>query len=52
MTQSNDRQRRLYVGTLEGVCALSSSDGGHNWEQGEMTPLSNAAARLSVSPAE
>ena len=34
----------------EPTIALSTSDGGLTWEQGKMTPLSNAAARLSISP--
>ena len=49
MTQENDTHRKLYVGTLDGVCSVSSSNGGRNWEQGQVTPLDNAAARLSVS---
>ena len=49
MTQGNDTHRKLYVGTLDGVCAVSSSNGGRSWEQGPVTPLDSAAARLSVS---
>ena len=49
MAQGNDTNRKLYVGTLDGVCAVSSSDGGQSWQQGQVTPLTNAAARLSVS---
>jgi photosystem II stability/assembly factor-like uncharacterized protein len=52
MAQGNDRQHKLYVGTLDGVTALSSADGGRTWQQSETTPLANAAARLSVSPAD
>ena len=52
MTQTNDSRRRIYVGTHDGVCALNTSDGGLTWERGKMTPLANAAARLSVSPVE
>jgi photosystem II stability/assembly factor-like uncharacterized protein len=52
MTQDNDSRRRIYVGTHDGVCALNTSDGGLTWERGKMTPLANAAARLSVSPVE
>ncbi len=52
MTQSSDLHRRLYVGTVDGVCALSSYDAGRTWEQGNMTPLDHAAARLSVSASE
>ncbi len=52
MTQENDSRRKIYVGTHDGVCALNTFDGGLTWEQGEMTPLANAAARLSASPVE
>ncbi|MCH7713147.1 MAG: hypothetical protein IIC99_05945 [Chloroflexi bacterium] len=52
MTQGNDLHRRIYVGTHDGVCALNTSDGGITWKRGKMTPLANAAARLSVSPVE
>jgi len=52
MTQDKDSRRRIYVGTHDGVCALNTSDGGLTWERGKMTPLANAAARLSVSPVE
>ena len=52
MAQGDDRQRKLYVGTLDGVSTLSSNDAGRTWEQGKITPLTNAAARLSVSPAD
>lgn len=51
MPDDNDVNRRIYVGTHDGVCALNTFDGGKSWEQGHMTPLANAAARLSVSPA-
>ena len=50
MTQHNDSSRRIYVGTHDGVCTLKSVDGGLSWKQGEITPLANAAARLSVNP--
>lgn len=52
MTQNNDPHRKIYVGTHDGVCALDTSDGGLTWNRGKMTPLANAAARLSVSPVE
>ncbi len=52
MTDEKDSRRRIYVGTHDGVCALNTFDGGLTWEQGEMTPLANAAARLSASPVE
>ena len=44
------RQRhKLYVGMHDGVCTVTSSDGGQTWQQGRITPLAHAAARLSVS---
>lgn len=43
-------QRLIYVGMHDGVCAVSSDDGGETWRQGPVTPLPHAAARLSVSP--
>ena len=52
MTQDKDSSRRIYVGTHDGVCALNTIDGGLTWQQGAVTPLANAAARLSVSPVE
>ena len=52
MTRDKDSSRRIYVGTHDGVCALNTFDGGLTWQQGEMTPLANAAARLSVSPVD
>ncbi len=50
MSNNNDSNRRIYVGTHDGVCALNTDDGGLTWKQGKITPLANAAARLSVSP--
>ncbi len=47
MTQE---RRLIYVGMHDGVCAVSSEDGGKNWRQGPVTPLPHAAARLAVSP--
>ena len=52
MTQANGLHRRLYVGTLDGVCSVSSSDDGRTWQRGPVTSLSHAAARLSASPSE
>ncbi len=49
MAAGDGRHRKLYVGTHDEVCALTSSDGGSTWKQGETTPLTHAAARLSVS---
>ncbi|HZA21752.1 MAG TPA: hypothetical protein VFA32_03980, partial [Dehalococcoidia bacterium] len=46
----NSQNRRLYIGSHDGVCALSSSDGGQTWERSKGTPLSHAAARLTASP--
>lgn len=50
MNKGEDRNRKLYVGMLDGVCAVTSSDGGGTWEKGKTTPLANAASRLSASP--
>jgi len=52
MANDKDLNRRIYVGTHDGVCALNTIDGGLSWEQGDMTPLANAAARLSVNPVD
>ena len=50
------RQRhKLYVGMHDGVCTVTSSDGGETWQQGRITPLAHAAARhveRAVRPAE
>ena len=43
-------QRLIYVGMHDGVCAVSSDDGGKTWRQGPATSLPHAAARVSVSP--
>ena len=51
MTQNNNQHRKLYVGMHDGVSAVTSSDSGRTWEQGTTTALTNAAARLSASPA-
>ena len=42
--------KRIYVGMHDGVCAVTSDDGGKTWEQGPVTQLAHAAARLSASP--
>ena len=47
--QSNNSTRRLYVGMHDGVCAVSSADGGKTWQQSPVQPLAHAAARLSAS---
>ena len=51
MTQTNDQHRKLYVGLHDGVCVVISYDSGLTWTKSEITHLSNAAARLSASPA-
>ena len=48
--QNNDgMERLLYVGMHDGVCAVSSADGGKTWRQSKVQPLPHAAARLSAS---
>ena len=49
MPKVESQNHRLYIGSHDGVCALSSSDGGQTWEQSKDTPLSHAAARLAAS---
>ena len=44
--------RTIYVGMHDGVCAVSSADGGKTWRQGPITPLAHAAARLAASAAQ
>ena len=39
----------IYVGMHDGVCAVSTADGGKTWTQGPVTPLPHAAARLAAS---
>ena len=46
----DSQNHRLYIGSHDGVCALSSSDGGQTWEASKRTPLSHAASRLIASP--
>ena len=43
------QHHKLYVGMHDGVCTVTSSDGGQTWQQGQVTPLGHAVARLSVS---
>ena len=45
------QEARIYVGMHDGVCAVTSSDGGQTWQQQPVTPLAHAAARLSASGA-
>ncbi|PKB78549.1 MAG: hypothetical protein BZY88_17825 [SAR202 cluster bacterium Io17-Chloro-G9] len=49
MQTKNGMQRLLYVGMHDGVCAVSSADGGQTWRQSKVQPLAHAAARLSAS---
>ena len=46
MQQAN---RKLYVGMHDGVCVVTSSDAGRTWQQGQVTQLAHAAARLTAS---
>lgn len=46
------RVKRIYVGMHDGVCAVTSVDGGKSWEQGPVTHLAHAAARLNASLAQ
>ena len=46
----SQEQRLIYVGMHDGVCAVSSNDGGRTWQQGPVTRLPHAAARVAVSP--
>ena len=41
--------KTIYVGMHDGVCAVSSADGGKTWQQGPVTGLAHAAARLAGS---
>ena len=45
----DSQNHRLYIGSHDGVSALSSSDGGKTWEASKRTPLSHAASRLAAS---
>ena len=51
MQQAHHDQHQLYVGMHDGVCAVLSTDRGKTWQQGPVTPLDHAAARLSTSSA-
>ena len=42
--------KTIYVGMHDGVCAVTSEDGGSSWRQGPVTALPHAAARLAASP--
>ena len=44
--------KTIYVGMHDGVCAVTSQDGGSSWQQGPATALPHAAARLAASPAD
>ncbi len=46
------QEKRIYVGMHDGVCAVSSDDGGKTWRQGPVTSLAHAAARLTASPVD
>ncbi len=46
----SQEQLLIYVGMHDGICAVTSADGGTNWNQGPATSLPHAAARVSVSP--
>ena len=35
----SQEQRLIYVGMHDGVCAVSSDDGGKTWRQGPVTAL-------------
>lgn len=48
----SEEQRLIYVGMHDGVCAVSSDDGGKTWRQGPITSLPHAAARVAVSPVD
>ena len=41
--------KTIYVGMHDGVCAITSQDGGVSWQQGPVTDLPHAAARLAAS---
>ena len=44
--------KRIYVGMHDGVCAVATSNGGKTWQQGPVTSLPHAAARLTASSAK
>ena len=49
MQDSNGKRRLIYVGMHDGVCTVSSTDGGKTWQQSKVHFLAHAAARLSAS---
>lgn len=44
--------KTIYIGMHDGVCAVTSQDGGSTWRQGPVTELPHAAARLVASPVQ
>ena len=40
--------KTIYVGMHDGVCAVTSTDGGKTWTQGPVTGLAHAASRLAA----
>ena len=48
----SQEQCLIYVGMHDGVCSVSSEDGGKTWRQGPVTQLPHAAARVAVSPVD
>ena len=50
MAEAGSQNRRMYIGTHDGVCTLNSSDNGKTWELNKGTTLAHAAARLTTSP--
>lgn len=52
MSQAGNGSTTLYVGLHEGVCALSSEDGGASWRRGPVTPLEHAAAKIVACPSD
>ena len=50
--QARTDARRIYVGMHDGVCAVSTDDGGKTWKQSPVHSLEHAAARLSACSSE
>ena len=50
MSQDRTQNRRLYIGMHDGVCTVITDDQGKTWQQGPVTALPHAAARLTSSP--
>ena len=46
------REKTIYVGMHDGVCAVVSPDDGKTWQQRPVRALAHAAARLTSSPAD